>query len=119
LAGQAWPRYKAGGLNSLAAHREHHAAFLYFASGYTSFVTLEVIAIAQTADEADFIQLLLATAGMISMLNRSDQQKPDIRRGDVSFINFGEIVIEQHDMTLARQILGEYRQRLDSMRAAD
>jgi hypothetical protein len=80
-------------------------------------MALEVIAIAQTPDEADFIQLLLATAGMISMLNRTHQTKADIRRGDVSFIDFGEIVIDKRDLAQARTILSEYRQRLADMRA--
>jgi len=77
---------------------------------------LEVIAIAQTAEEAEFIQRLLATDGIVSILNERDNGKPDFHRGDVNFVNFGEILVDTRALAQARELLNEYRQRLDNMR---
>lgn len=77
---------------------------------------LEVIAIAQTAEEAEFIQRLLAAGGVLTFLNRRDNGKPDFRRGDLDFVNFGEILVDKRALAAAHQILNEYRQRLDDMR---
>ena len=76
----------------------------------------EVIAIAQTAEEAEFIQRLLATAGVLSSLNRTQQVKHSAIHGDLQFTNFGEILVDVRAMAQARAILSEYGSRLDEMR---
>jgi len=76
----------------------------------------EVIAIAQTAEEAEFIQRLLATGGVLSSLHRSREVEHAATRGDIHFINFGEILVDVREMAQARAILGEYGERLDKMR---
>ncbi|MBN2083236.1 hypothetical protein JW859_13640 [bacterium] len=64
----------------------------------------EVLTVADTEAEIEYIQLLLATEGIITRINQPARAQ------------FREILVDLRVMTLAKAILEQYHERLEILR---
>jgi len=64
----------------------------------------EVLTVADTDAEIEYIQLLLATDGIITRINQPERA------------SFREILVDLRVMTLAKALLEQYHERLELLR---